>query len=166
MGDGTVLKLSWHAFGQRAKALAVEIEQGLDGRKLDLIVGIARGGVPVAQVVADRLNVRMATVTAQSYTGIGERGEPKITEPLKRSLRGKNILIVDDLVDHGHTLKAVVRHVEEKRAKSVLTATLFHKPWSTFMPTFPGESTSAWVVFPWDEHEYKRLTCDKTAVPA
>ncbi|MDE1822707.1 MAG: phosphoribosyltransferase domain-containing protein [Candidatus Micrarchaeota archaeon] len=153
------LRLSWQIFGAKANELAKEVERELGGRgRPDLIVGIARGGVPVAQVIADRLEIKMDIIRVKSYTGINERGEPAILSGLVDSVGDKRVLVVDDLVDEGHTLAAVVRHIKGEGASDVKTAVLFKKPWTTFEPDFVMAETNRWIVFPWDKGEYKRLS--------
>ncbi|MDE1851346.1 MAG: phosphoribosyltransferase [Candidatus Micrarchaeota archaeon] len=152
------MRLGWQEFGARAEELARRIERGMDGRgRYDIVVSIARGGTPLAMVLADRLDADMQIIDVKSYKGINERVEPQIMSKLKANLRGRRVLVVDDLVDEGHTLQAVVAHVKEKGAVDVATAVMFRKPWTNFEPDFHSGVTKRWVIFPWEEGEYKRL---------
>lgn len=152
------LRLSWQAFGARADALAGEIERGVRRNGgYDIIVSIARGGIPLAMVLADRLNTKMQSIDVKSYKGINERVEPEIKSRLTANLRDKRVLVVDDLVDEGHTLAVVVRHIMEKGAADVKTAVLFKKPWTKIEPDFVSVETDRWIVFPWEKGEYGRL---------
>jgi len=97
--------VSWPEYGKLAQALAEKVCSS--GKRFDLVVGVARGGMPVAMVVADYLNVSIDFINVKSYFGIGERGTPRILSTLTDGIAGKSILIVDDLVDEGDTMKVV-----------------------------------------------------------
>jgi hypoxanthine phosphoribosyltransferase len=122
-----------------------------------LVVGIARGGIPVAMVVSDRLGVKIDTITVRSYSGIAERGSIRILSKLTEDIKGKRTLVVDDLVDEGDTMIEVKRFVSEGGAKGVNTAVLFRKPWSKLSPDYFLETTNEWIVFPFELSEVDEL---------
>lgn len=137
-----------------SRALARSVKEC--GDDYDLIIGIANGGLPTALILSDELGVGMEIMRASSYTGIGERKRPRIGYTLTKDIRGMRILLVDDLVDHGDTMNAVVRRLNSKKPARISTAVLFRKPWSRFSPDFCIKSTDKWVVFPWNTAETRR----------
>ena len=147
--------VSWPEYGNLAEALAEKVRSG--GKRFDLVVGIARGGMPVAMVVSDRLDVRIDFINVKSYFGIGERGTPKILSTLTEEIAGKNILIVDDLVDQGDTMKVVEGYLSGQGPKLLEVAVLFKKPWTRFEPDYYLEVVDRWVVFPFELNEVNRL---------
>ena len=147
--------VSWPEYGNLAEALAEKVHAG--GKRFDLVIGIARGGVPVAMVVSDRLNVRIDFVNVKSYTGISERGIPRILSTLTEGIIGKNVLIVDDLVDQGDTMKVVVGYLSRQYPKLLEVGVLFKKPWTKFEPDYYLEVVDRWVVFPFELGEVNRL---------
>lgn len=147
--------LSWSEYGELVGALSNLVNSS--GREFDVVVGIARGGLPVALAVADELEATLDFVTVKSYTGIAERRRPKILRTVTESVRGRRVLVVDDIVDHGETMKAVVRHLREDRPRLVRTAAIFTKPWTRFDPDFSLREVSNWVVFPYERREVERL---------
>jgi len=147
--------VSWPEYGNLAEALAEKVRAG--GKKFDLVIGIARGGLPVAMVVSDRLNVRIDFINVKSYVGIGERGVPRILSTLTEEIRGKNILIVDDLVDQGDTMEVVKDYLLRHDPRLIETAVLFRKPWTTVDPDYYLEVVDRWVVFPFELSEVNRL---------
>jgi uncharacterized protein len=151
--------ISWPEYGNLAEALAEKVRSG--GKKFDLVIGVARGGMPVAMVVSDHLGVRVDFVNVKSYSGIGQRGAPKILSTVTEDIEGKNILVVDDLVDQGDTLETVRRHLGEHKPKLLEAAVLFKKPWSRVEPDYYLEVTDRWVVFPFELSEVNRLTGEK-----
>ena len=71
--------LTWSEYGSLVTALAKRVASS--GREFDVVVGIARGGLPVAMAVADEIEAGLDFVTVRSYTGIGERSRPRILKP-------------------------------------------------------------------------------------
>jgi len=138
-----------------AEALAEKVHSC--GKGFDLVVGIARGGMPVAMVVSDHLNVRIDFINVKSYVGIGERGTPKILSTLTEDIAGKNVLIVDDLVDQGDTMKMVEGYLSAQEPRLLEVAVLFKKPWTKFEPDYYLEVVDRWVVFPFELSEVARL---------
>jgi uncharacterized protein len=147
--------LTWSEYGDLVGDLAKLIGSG--GQEFDAVVGIARGGLPVALAVADELEATLDFVVVKSYTGIAERKKPKILRTVTESVKGRRVLVVDDIVDHGLTMDVVVRHLCEEKPRLVQTAAIFTKPWSRFDPDYSVRSVSGWVVFPYERREVDRL---------
>ena len=145
--------IEWLEFGSLCEKLAATI-RGSD-RKVDLVVGIARGGIPPAMVVADRLRVPIDFINVKSYTGVQQRGRVKIISTLFEDAAGKDVLVVDDLVDQGETMETILSFLNEKyHPRKVMTGALFIKPWSKFLPDFFVDTTDAWIVFPLEHREF------------
>ncbi len=147
--------ISWTEYGNLADALAERIRS--TEHKFDLIVGIARGGIPVAMVVSDHLDVKIDIINVKSYNGIAERNPPRILSTLTEAMSGKNVLLVDDLVDQGDTMATVVGFLKNLKPRALKTAVLFKKPWSKTEPDFFLEVVEKWIVFPWEHGEVNRL---------
>jgi len=152
--------ISWPEYGNLAEALAEKVRA--KGKKYDLVVGIARGGIPVAMVVSDHLNVKVDFVNVKSYNDIGKRSPPKILSTLTEAIQGKDILLVDDLVDQGDTLTLMKGFLSAQKPKTLESAVLFKKPWSKTQPDFFLEEVSEWVVFPFELGEMGRLRSKMT----
>lgn len=125
------------------------------GFKPDVIVGIARGGWPPARVLSDFLdNPNIANVRVEFYLDIHKTiKEPVITQPISVTVKGKKILLADDVADSGKSLKLVYDRLVERGASEIKVATLYYKPWSTFKPDFYSRETEAWIIFPWERYE-------------
>jgi len=147
--------VSWSEYGNLAEALAEKVRSS--GKKFDLVIGIARGGLPVAMVVSDHLDVRIDFINVKSYVGIAERATPKILSTLTQGIRGKNVLLVDDLVDHGDTMNVVREYLLGQGPELLEVAVLFKKPWSGVEPDYYLEVVDRWVVFPFELSEVNRL---------
>jgi len=134
-----------------------------DGFKPDVIVGVSRGGWPAARVMSDLLeNPRLANVAAEFYVGVAEtKGKPVITQPVSVSVKGKKVLVVDDVADTGESLRLVRSHLGERGATEIKIATIYYKPWSVLIPDYYEKETSSWIIFPWERKETVRKLVEK-----
>jgi len=128
------------------------------GFHVDVIVGIMRGGIIPARIIADKLGVnRIETLEVKLYRKAGVREEkPYVVRPIIGELRGLNVLIVDDISDSGLTLESAVNLVSLYAPRAVRTATLYIKPWTRLVPDYYAATTRKWVVFPWEKFEIER----------
>ena len=147
--------VSWAEYGRLSSKLVRRVRSSAN--RIDLVIGISRGGIPVAMVISDELGVKIDIINVKSYKGIAERGQPRIISTLTEDVNGKRVLLVDDLVDEGATMEAVVRYLSGEKPKELKTAVLFKKPWSKFEPDFYLEVLDEWVVFPWERGEVGRI---------
>ena len=147
--------IGWSEYGNLAEALAEKVRAA--GKKFDLVVGVARGGIPVSMVVSDHLNIKVDFINVKSYSDIAKRTAPKILSTLTENIDGKDVLLVDDLVDQGDTIAFLKRYLSEQKPRSLETAVLFKKPWSKTEPDYYLESVSEWIVFPFELGEVNRL---------
>ena len=145
----------WPEYGVLLEKLAKLVAS--ERRGFDLVIGIARGGLPVAMVISDRLGAKVDFINVKSYTGLGKRGKPQILTTITEQIRGERILLADDIVDEGHTMLTVTDYLSTKEPASIKTAALFTKPWSVVHPDFSLGVLDAWVVFPYERGEVKRL---------
>ncbi len=145
--------VSWREIEEGCLNIAEQIAER--GEKVDIIVGILRGGWIPARLLSDYLGVdAMGAIEVKFYRGIGETAErPVITQPLIVDVRDKVVLIVDDVSDTGKTLNTVVGFITHYGPKRILTATIYVKPWSMYRPDFYYDETDAWIIFPWDKAE-------------
>jgi len=155
-GVEDVEEVSWAEIDSMIEELARKIVD--DGFKPEVIIGILRGGVVPARVLADKLGVDdMASMEIKLYKGVGIRGErPYLRQPPTLPLEDKAVLVVDDISDTGLTLQFAVEVVRLYLPREVRTATLYIKPWTDFIPDFYARSTEKWVVFPWERGEFRR----------
>jgi xanthine phosphoribosyltransferase len=109
------------------------------------IVAVTRGGLVPAAVIARELGIHhIDTVCITSYDWQNQ-GEPRILKPVEGS--GKDLLIIDDLVDTGSTAKIVRKMLPE-----AYFATVYAKPaGKPLVDAYVTEvSQDTWILFPWD----------------
>lgn len=91
----------------------------------DLVVGIARGGVVISREIANRLGIPHGVLVVKK---IGSPGNPELavgaTVPKGQSLdtRGKTVILTDDGIATGETMRAAVLWVKRTGAKKIIVA--------------------------------------------
>jgi hypothetical protein len=144
---------SWEQIYEMLIELADRIQR--NGLEPDVIVGVSRGGWVPARIMSDLLeNPELANVKAEFYLGVAEtKGDPVITQPVSTSVKGKKVLVMDDVADTGKSLRLVKTHLSKEGATDVRIATIYYKPWSVLTPDYYRKKTSLWVIFPWERKE-------------
>jgi hypoxanthine phosphoribosyltransferase len=142
--------LGWLEFGDAARILAQDILDA--GFEPDVIVAVARGGLIIAGAVAYALGTKMCgSINVEFYTDVEQSLEqPVVLAPAldAPSLRGKRVLVVDDVSDSGKTLALVVDIVRQVGA-DVRTACLYSKPGTVLEPDHVWRRVDGWITFPW-----------------
>ncbi len=130
--------------------------------RIDSIIAILRGGWIPARIIADLLGIEeIGVLGIKFYKSIETRKEqPIITHPLILDIYDKNVLVVDDVADTGKSLSIAIELVRLYGPRNLYTATIYVKPTSIFTPDFYAETTSAWIIFPWEKAELAREYSD------
>ena len=146
------IKISWERVEGLADALVRQVQAS--GFKPDHLVGISMGGLIPLALVAERLSIKsVSTVSASSYDETTkERGELIVSGFSDTAVRGKRVLLVDEIADTGKTLSVVTNILKDQcGARDVRTATLtVNKVHCLTHPDFAALEVNAWVEFPWD----------------
>ncbi len=148
------VKPGWTKIARMCRALAEKARP----YKADWLVGISRGGLVPVRLLSDRLDIsNVSIVRIEFYKTIGEtRDFPRVTQPLQVDVKGKRVLLVDDVADTGRSLAVAKEHVKRAGAKEVKIAALHYKPKSMVRPDFYISTTEAWIIYPWEVEETKR----------
>lgn len=147
------LFVTWERLERLVARLALAIrERQYDP---DIIVGVSRGGLAPTRLLSDFLNVRDVIVLGVIfYEDIGRTSsQPTITHPLSRGIRGKKVILLDDVSDTGGSLGLAKKHVLSFNPSELLVCTLHRKPWSTFNPDIFIEETDRWIIYAWEKVE-------------
>lgn len=148
------IRPSWAKIERMCKELAQKVAPF----KPDWLIGISRGGLVPVRLLSDYLdNHNVSIMRIEFYKSIGETKDfPTITQPLQVDVKGKRVLIVDDVADTGRSLAVAKEHIKRAGASEVKIAVLHYKPNSILKPDFYIATTKAWIIYPWEKNETKR----------
>jgi hypoxanthine phosphoribosyltransferase len=148
---------SWDQLGHIVFEMSTRIVNS--DLKFDRVVALAKGGLTFSRTVVDYLGMKeLSSIQIEFYTGIGEVNKtPVITQSLPISIRNERILIFDEVVDSGESMKLAVQYLQYHGCKEVHTAAIASKPWSTFAVDYFGFETEAWILFPHENRESIQL---------
>lgn len=145
------LFLTWDDLQAQCFNLAKQIKT--QKLKLNRIVCVSRGGLVIARILSDFLDLPISNFTIVSYVSVGVTGKPKIAEKLAVSLKSESVLLVDEIVDHGTTLKCALDYLKTKKPKKIYSLAPVIKPWTKIKPNFYLLKTKKWVVYPYELKE-------------
>jgi hypoxanthine phosphoribosyltransferase len=114
----------------RVKELGERISEDYKGQELTIIC-VLKGGFIFCSDLVRRLNVptKIEYIMLSSYgSGKVSSGEPKIELDITGSVEGKNILIVEDIIDTGNTVNFLEILLKQRKARSVKLAAMLFKP--------------------------------------
>jgi xanthine phosphoribosyltransferase len=117
----------------------------------DTIIAVARGGMTLAHALAMSLDIRnLHSIRVESYDGEFQREEVRILSQC--DLTGsRQVLIVDDIVDSGRTLVALLPMLRlQNPSCEFKVATLFTKPTALIQPDFFLHEATDWIDFFWE----------------
>ena len=114
---------------KRIEEIAEQIENEYKGEEI-VFIGVLRGAVPFMWELAKRIknNITFEFIEVSSYEGTESTGKIKINKDITNSIKDKNIIIVEDIIDTGRTLTFLKEYIKEKGAKTIKIATLLSKP--------------------------------------
>ena len=114
----------------RLREMAVEITSDYEGQDL-LLVGVLKGAVMVmadlARAIGSRLEMDWMAVSSYG-SGTKSSGVVRILKDLDRDITGRNVLIVEDIIDSGLTLSWLMSNLSSRGPASVEVCTLLRKP--------------------------------------
>ena len=115
---------------ERIVELANQITEDYNGEEV-LFVGILKGCIHFYSDLTRevKLPLTMDFMAISSYgAGTSSSGEVKMLKDLDKSICGKNVIIVEDIIDSGNTLSYLKRLLSSRQPKSIKICTLLDKP--------------------------------------
>ena len=161
------LIISWNEYNKIVEDLAIKIYNS--GFKVDLLIGIMRGGAPIIDTLSRIFKIKCAYLAVESYSGDeiqDQQGDIIFSRELSSTAHslGGNILLCDDLSDTGLTLN---KRAEWRKKyppirdtiKELRTAILWKKSQSTFEPDYCAKKLkdSPWIVQPFEKYEQIKI---------
>ncbi len=125
--------LSEEVLRNRIVELGNEIAAQYEGKDL-VCIGVLKGCIPfLADLIrAIKLPLAIDFLGLSSYgAGTKSSGVVRVTSDLTKPIEGKDVLVVEDIVDTGLTMNYLLESLETRQPRSVKTCTLLHKPSQT-----------------------------------
>ncbi|MBN9363684.1 MAG: hypoxanthine phosphoribosyltransferase [Devosia sp.] len=123
--------ISAKAIAARVEALAKEISEFYTGTEKLVVVGLLRGSfIFIADLVRELdLPVEVDFLEVSSYGNSTESSrEVRILKDLRGEIEGRDVLVVEDIVDTGYTLKHVLEILATRHPKRIEVCALLDKP--------------------------------------
>ena len=114
---------------KRIEEMGKQIQKDYEGKEL-VFVGILKGSVMFMTELAKniKMNVAIDFMDVSSYEGTEITGNVKINKDIRDTIEGKDIIIVEDIIDTGRTLTFVKEYLKQKNPNSIKIATMLSKP--------------------------------------
>ncbi len=143
--------IPWSEVQRQCQRLAGLIRES--GYRPDLIVAIGRGGYVPARLLCDYLDIMdLTSIKLEHYLpGADKQEQTVIRYPLKADIRGRRVLLVDDVNDTGDTLVAATRHLQTFQPAGVRTAVIHEKTVSRISADYYARRVVKWrwLIYPW-----------------
>lgn len=112
----------------RCKQLGAQISKDYEGKR-PILIALLKGSVPFLAELIKYIDIDMEIdfMDVSSYEGTESRGDVRIVKDLDRSIKDVDVIIVEDIVDTGRTLKTVTELLYQKGASSVKVVSLLDK---------------------------------------
>jgi hypoxanthine phosphoribosyltransferase len=149
-----LLTISWSAMGLMLTGLADQIRNS--GFRPEVVVGIARGGLPPAVALANLLDVtefRLLGIPRNaSNSRYSERADPRYEYLVPdRPITGRRTLLVDDIMGDGGTM-ALARDVLRSRGvTTICTVVVVRNVHAAQSVDHHAVTADDWTVFPWEK---------------
>jgi hypoxanthine phosphoribosyltransferase len=114
----------------RVTEMGKQISKDYEGKEL-LLIGILKGSVPFMADLLKKIDIycNMDFMAVSSYGDSTETsGVVRILKDLDHEIKGKEVLIIEDIIDSGYTLKYLVNYLKSRNPNSVEIACLLDKP--------------------------------------
>ena len=114
---------------KRIKEIAEKIEKDYEDKEI-VFIGILKGSVMFMTELAKNIksDVQFDFMDVSSYEGTESTGTIKVNKDLRDSIEGKDVIIVEDIIDTGRTLTYLLDYLKKKNPKSIRIATMLSKP--------------------------------------
>ncbi len=128
MGEVNVL-INKAKLEKRIEEMAKQIQKDYEGKEL-VFIGILKGSVIFMSELAKNVkaNVAIDFMDVSSYEGTESTGKVTINKDIRDSIEGKDVIIVEDIIDTGRTLTYVRDYLKQKNPNSIKIATMLSKP--------------------------------------
>lgn len=115
---------------KRVDEIAAQIESEYKGKEI-IFICILKGSVFFTVDLAKKINgdIKLEFIRVSSYNeGTESSGEIKMKLDLKDSIQGKDVIVIEDIIDTGRTLSYLIEYLKMKKPNSLKLCALLDKP--------------------------------------
>lgn len=150
-----IYQMSWTRYSALITAIANQVRAA--DLKPDIIIGIAKGGLVPCVTLSHILEIQQFGAIYirhnQSSSPFPCRDGAELFWSYVGRSRGLNVLIVDDIIGTGETLRLATEIIQSDGPKSIITASLVVNRNGGQSPDFCGIEVDDWILFPWESRE-------------
>ncbi len=151
--DTALYTMAWDEVASVSEQIAFEAAKSLGP---DLIVGVGKGGLIPAAIIASILRIELyPCLLTRKRRGAIVSDRPEVVMPVTEKVAGKRVLIVDQMVITGETMRLVTILCKKHKPRIVRTACLWAQT-ESWKPTWYGLETFGYIAFPWDAYVLDR----------
>ncbi len=138
---------------------SLDIAERIVGYGPEVIIALTRGGWIPARLLCDFLVEKSLCSIKTEHWGITARKDMKarLAQELNVDIKGKKVLVVDDITDTGMSMEIALKHVKSRMPGEVKSATLLHIEGARIEPdyysVFVPKEQWTWFIFPWNVNE-------------
>lgn len=128
--------LSREEINERVTQLGQELHHRLAGGQPTFLIMLKGAFIFAADLIrASRLNGEIDFVRTSSYHGTETEGKIRLhLAPQPELIAGRDVILIEDIVDSGYTMQAFLPELEALNPKSITLVTLLHKPEAQVVP--------------------------------
>ncbi|WP_352417912.1 hypoxanthine phosphoribosyltransferase [Proteiniborus sp.] len=115
---------------KRVKELGQQVSKDYEGKKL-VVVSLLRGSFIFAADLVREIGIptQIEFITTASYGHNEESsGQVEIINDIKDDIEGRDVLVVDDIMDTGLTMEKIIEHLKKKNPNSIKSCVMLDKP--------------------------------------
>ena len=114
---------------KRLRSLAKQLDKDYKGKEI-VIVCVMRGSVffTVDLTMKMKTKMKFEFLTISSYEGNESTGQIRLIQDLRESIEGKDVLVVEDIVDTGRSMNYLLEYLRTKKPNSLKLCVLANKP--------------------------------------
>lgn len=121
--------ISKEQIDKKIEELAKILDKDYEGKTVEFICVLKGAAIFTVELAMKmKTNVRFEFIEISSYEGTESTGTIKVKKDISGNIEGKDVLIVEDIIDTGRTLKFLKDYLLEKKPKSLKICTLVDKP--------------------------------------
>ncbi|MCB9229414.1 MAG: hypoxanthine phosphoribosyltransferase [Deltaproteobacteria bacterium] len=121
-------KISQNKIKHRIKEISTQINQDFHGKELTIICVLKGAFIFTADLVRMiKIPVKIEFISVSSYDGMISSGAIRVNKALTADIKGKHVLLVEDIIDSGHTIDYLTHLLESQHPASLRICTLLSK---------------------------------------